>query len=214
MEAPGADASAHVRDHLRDDREARGAAEHINDVHRRVRGTDPETGLPYDALDPDLLLWVHACLVDSALRFEELTVGHLTPRERQRFHDEQKEVAEMLLLPREKIPPTPEGLRAYIEDVVAGDALVVTDAARTVARLFREIPKEAEWRPVLRAVAWWAFGTLPPRLRAAYGVRWSAAREAALRTSLTALRLMRPSIPRRWRRILPAQRAAARARRG
>src|SRR2546429_8114670 len=50
--------------------EARAAAGKINEVHARVKGVDPETGLPYDALDPQLLLWVHACLVESALLFE------------------------------------------------------------------------------------------------------------------------------------------------
>src|SRR2546429_971329 len=37
------------------------AARAVNQTHGRVRGHD------YRALDPDLLLWVHATLVDSAL---------------------------------------------------------------------------------------------------------------------------------------------------
>ena len=57
--------------------EADAAAERINEVHTRINGIDPITGLRYDALDPHLLLYVHACLVDSALLFEELTVGAL-----------------------------------------------------------------------------------------------------------------------------------------
>ncbi len=57
--------------------EADAAAAKINEVHTRINGVDPITGSPYDALDPQLLLYVHACLVDSALLFEELTVGAL-----------------------------------------------------------------------------------------------------------------------------------------
>jgi uncharacterized protein (DUF2236 family) len=152
--------------------EALRAADRINDVHRRVHGIDPVTGRRYDALDPDLLLWVHACLVDSALLFERRTVGRLTEQERQRFHEEQIAVAELLGLTRDRVPPTVAGLRAYIETVVEGEDLTVTDASRQVAELFRHPPPEADWRPVLRAVAWWAFGTLPPRLRAMYGIRW------------------------------------------
>jgi uncharacterized protein (DUF2236 family) len=190
--------------------EALAAADRINVVHRRVRGVDPVTGKSYDAMDPDLLLWVHASLVDSALLFERLTVGRLRREERDRFHREQMAGAELLGLPRERIPPTVAELRAYIDRVVAGDDLEVTDAARRVAALVRAPPREATWRPVLRAVAWWAFGTLPPRLRAMYGVRWGPARSAALRVSLAALRVGRPAIPRRFRWILPAQQAAAR----
>jgi uncharacterized protein (DUF2236 family) len=192
--------------------EARRAADRINEVHRYVHGTDPVTGRRYDAFDPDLLLWVHACLVDSALLFEEMTVGRLVQAERERFHQEQMAAAELLGLPRARIPPTVAELRGYIAEVVAGDTPLVTEASLRVADLFRHPPAEAEWRPLLRAVAWWAFGTLPPRLRRMYGVPWGPAREAWLQASLRGLRLVRPGIPRRFRWILPAQQAEARSR--
>jgi uncharacterized protein (DUF2236 family) len=191
-------------------KEARQAAEGINAVHRTVHGIDEVTGLPYDALDPDLLLWVHACLVDSALLFEELTVGRLDVAGRDRFHREQMLAAEMLGLERSRIPTTAAELRAYIEGVVRSGVLLVTDASRDVAALFHDPPKEAEWRPVLHAVSWWAFGTLPRPLRDQYGIRWSPAKEMAMRASLRMLRAFRPAIPLRYRHILPAQMAARR----
>jgi uncharacterized protein (DUF2236 family) len=194
--------------------EALRAADAINQVHRGVRGVDEVTGLPYDATDPDLLLWVHACLVDSALLFERLTVGRLTPRGRETFHREQMAAAELLGLPRERIPPTTSELRAYIDDVVAGDMLRVTSAARRVAELFKRPPPGAEWRPILRAISWWAFATLPSKLREMYGTRYGPGRRAALRASLAMLRFGRPAIPRRFRWILPAQVALRRARDG
>jgi len=185
------------------------SAERINEVHRRVKGVDPVTGKSYDALDPGLLLWVHACLVDSALLFEELTVGELDDAGRQRFHEEQMVAAELLLLPREHIPPTVGELRAYMADVVARD-LLVTDAALVVAGLFRDPPKEAEWRPILRAVSRWAFGTLPPPVRAQYGVPWSPLRAAMNAATLRFVRMVRPALPRRYRYIEPAVAALAR----
>ena len=42
--------------------ELREAARGVNAVHRGV------TGRGYDAVDPELLLWVHATLVDTALQ--------------------------------------------------------------------------------------------------------------------------------------------------
>src|SRR5436190_14184018 len=121
------------------------AAEHINAVHRSVNGVDEVTGRPYDAFDPDLLLWVHASLVDSALLFEQRTIGRLDEAGRQRFHEEQMVAAELLRLPRERIPPTVPELRRYIDRVVASDDLLVTDAASEVADLFRHPPPGAEW---------------------------------------------------------------------
>jgi uncharacterized protein (DUF2236 family) len=189
--------------------DARRAADHINRVHENVHGMDPVTGKPYSALNPDLLLWVHACLVDSALRFEQYTVGDLDEAGRQRFHEEQMLAAELLRLPRSYIPPTVAELRAYMAEVVARD-LLVTDAARAVATLLRNPPPNTPWRPVLRALSSWAFGTLPPQLREAYGVRWNALREALLRSQLAGLRVARPLLPRRVRVIEPAVRAGER----
>src|SRR3954463_1280764 len=97
--------------------EAQAAADRINDVHTRISGVDPVTGLSYDALDPELLLYVHACLVDSALLFEELTVGKLDDEGRQRFHEERMLAAEMVRIPREIVPPTVAALRAWMGDV-------------------------------------------------------------------------------------------------
>jgi uncharacterized protein (DUF2236 family) len=191
--------------------EAERAAARINAVHRNVHGVDGVTGKPYDAFDPELLLWVHACLVDSALLFERFTIGRLDDAGRQRFHEEQMVAAELLELPRERIPPTVPELRAYIDDVVASGDLLVTDAARDVATMFRRPPPGAEWRPVLKAVAWWAFGSLPGPIRTQYGVRWSPPRAAAMRVNLLAVRVLRPAIPPRFRYILPAHAAARRA---
>jgi ER-bound oxygenase mpaB/B'/Rubber oxygenase, catalytic domain len=83
----------------------------IDDVHRGIKGVDPVTGLRYDARDPELLLWVHACLVDSFVLFERLTVGRLDDADRQALHEESMVSAAQLRLPRERIPPTVPALR-------------------------------------------------------------------------------------------------------
>jgi uncharacterized protein (DUF2236 family) len=186
-------------------REAQAAATRINEIHERIHGVDDVTGRPYDALDPELLLWVHACLVQSALLFERLTVGRLDARGRQRFHEEQMLAAEMVRLPRDRIPPTVEALDAYVSDVVASGELVVTDAARSVAELFLDPPREAEWRPVLKGVARLAFGTIPDRVRTGYGVAVGRAQRAAMASAFPALRLARPLLPARFRYIAPYQ---------
>ena len=185
--------------------EADAAAARINDVHTRINGTDPVTGLPYDALDPELLLYVHGCLVDSALLFEELTVGALDDAGRQRFHEEQMRAAEMVRIPRDRIPPTIEGLRAWMRDVEGSGILQVTEAARSVADLFIHPPADAQWRPVLRGVSRLAFATLPPVLRRGYGFELGAGRRAALRATLAATKVLRPLLPPRFRYIAPYQ---------
>ena len=190
--------------------EAEEAARRINLVHQEVHGIDAVTGLAYDAMDPDLLLWVHACLVDSQLMFERFTVGQLDDAGRERFHREQMAGAELLGLDRARIPPTVAGLRAYIDGVVASGILTVSDDTRKVAQLIRRPPRDVPWRPVLRQIAWWAFATLPVPLRTEYGVKWNPMKEFRLRTSLRSLKVLRPFLPVRFREILPARRAAER----
>jgi len=55
--------------------EVRAAARQINRTHERV------SGIGYQALDPELLLWVHATLIDSALLSYRTFVGPLTTAE-------------------------------------------------------------------------------------------------------------------------------------
>jgi uncharacterized protein (DUF2236 family) len=185
--------------------ESDAAAAKINEVHERINGIDPVTGKHYDALDPELLLYVHACLVDSALLFERLTVGKLDDEGRQRFHQEQMLAAEMMLIPRDLIPPSVPALRAWLADFEDRGDLLVTEGARRVYELFLDPPEEAEWRPVLRGVSRLAFGTLPPLLREQYGVPMSAAKRAAMTATFAAIRAGRPLLPAKLRYIAPYQ---------
>jgi uncharacterized protein (DUF2236 family) len=185
--------------------EAQAAADRINDVHARISGVDPVTGLAYDALDPELLLYVHACLVDSALLFEELTVGRLDDQGRQRFHEEQMLAAEMVRIPREIVPPTVAGLRAWMRHVEDSGILQVTDSARSVADLFVHPPADAEWRPILKGVSRLAFATLPAAMREQYGFQVGTGKRAAMAATFAATRALRPLLPPKFRYIAPYQ---------
>jgi uncharacterized protein (DUF2236 family) len=185
--------------------EAQAAAGRINDVHTRISGVDPITGGSYDALDPELLLYVHACLVDSALLFEQLTVGKLDDAGRQRFHEEQMLAAEMVRIPRRIIPPTVPALRAWLADLEDRGDLLVTESARKVAELFFEPPPEAEWRPVLKGVSRLAFATLSPALREQYGFQVGPMKRAGMAATFAATRAIRPLLPPKYRYIAPYQ---------
>jgi uncharacterized protein (DUF2236 family) len=139
--------------------------------HRAVTGTSPD-GVPYRAGDPKLLLWVWATLVDTALTVYERCYGPLSTRDRERFYQEQKLLAQACGVPLDVCPATFPEFVGYFDAVVADD-LRVTDQARAVA--------VAVTGPVLR----WPLGPLaaaplrlvtagllPPTLRAGYGMAW------------------------------------------
>src|SRR5256884_1987414 len=48
-------------------RQAEALGARVREVHRPIRGVDTVTGRPYAADDPELLLWIHATLVESFL---------------------------------------------------------------------------------------------------------------------------------------------------
>ncbi len=87
------------------DREtALAAARAVNQTHGKVRGRE------YRALDPELLLWVHTTLVDSAIVTYETFVKPLTAREREDFYQESKVLGELLGIPRDRFPRTHDDL--------------------------------------------------------------------------------------------------------
>jgi uncharacterized protein (DUF2236 family) len=186
------------------------AADRINKLHHRVKGIDPYTGEAYDALDHDLLLWVHAALEVSSLYFFERTVHPLTPAERQRYHHENLLAAELMLLPANRVPATYSELERYVDRLVVSDRLQITDVATNVAEIIRTGPVPAAIKPLWSFIRFAAFGTLPEPLRRLYGVRWSPARERWLQLNLAALRRLRPLLPRRYRLIGPARWATER----
>src|SRR6056300_683531 len=84
--------------------EANESAHRINKLHEVIIGKDHVTGLTYDALDHEQLLWVHACLQISSIYFYEKTVKKLTVEEKNKYHEENSCAAEMVLVNRSLMP--------------------------------------------------------------------------------------------------------------
>jgi uncharacterized protein (DUF2236 family) len=96
---------------------ARRVAQRVRAIHERVRGVDAVTGLPYEAGDPALLLWVHAALVDSGLAAGALFGTPLADADADAYVAEMAIAAELLGVPREIIPDSADALARYIEGV-------------------------------------------------------------------------------------------------
>ena len=64
--------------------EVTGAARQINQVHGRVRGDG------YSATDPDLLLWVYATLIDSALLTYRTFVSSLNEADAEAYYQQNR----------------------------------------------------------------------------------------------------------------------------
>jgi uncharacterized protein (DUF2236 family) len=189
-----------------DREQATRAVEGVTAVHRRIRGRAPGGEL-YRAMDPELLLWVHATLVDSALVVHERFFGTLEESDRDAYVREMGRQAGLFGVPAEILPGSARAFEHYVRETVG--VLEVTDEARALAPPIVQPPVPLSLRPLARFQELVTVGLLPARLREAYGLRWTAVRARAFRASQASIRAVAPRLPeiaRRW----PHARAAAR----
>jgi len=76
--------------------------------------------------------------------------------------------AELMLLPRERVPTRYADLERYVESVITSDRLLRTDVSDNVADLIRKGPVPATLRPIWAFIRFAAFGTLHPSLQMLY----------------------------------------------
>jgi uncharacterized protein (DUF2236 family) len=174
----------------------------VRTMHSRVRGrTDRAAGrhpagTPYSADDPEFLLWILACLADSALVLHRVFVRDLDPAERERFWDDYLLVGELFGLERRHAPATYRQFRDYMRERIASRDLYVTDEARELGRRVAfDLPLPAARRAALPAINLAVTGSLPRRVRRLYGIGWTAAHEAAYQALVRSHRLSRPVVP-------------------
>jgi uncharacterized protein (DUF2236 family) len=194
------------------------ASQQLWNVHGRVRGVTSEpggsfpAGTPYDAREPDLLMWVHATLIDTSLHVYTRYVAPLTIVEQRRYYEEMKLLGEKFGIPPGHQPETFADFNEYFAEMLAGDTIGVTDALRDVvdATLRPELPFVA--RPLVEALNVATLGMLPARLREDLGLPWGPTRERLLAASRTLLRTLMPVLPRLVRDFPPARSADRRLR--
>src|SRR4051812_8397074 len=191
-------------------------------MHRQVRGKIRQpagaypAGAPYRADQPDLLMWVLFTLVDSALVVYQLYVERLSDAEQEAYWQDYRQVGRLFGLRDRDMPATIEDLRDYKREMLAGDALHVSDWARRRAReIVLEPPVPLMARPLVETVNFITIALLPDRVRREYG--FSVLPPVFLRRALVAggaeyvKRAVIPLLPERLRLVPSARRAAAAA---
>jgi uncharacterized protein (DUF2236 family) len=175
--------------------EAERAAQAVQRVHDRVRGkTDVElgrfpAGTRYSASDPELMLWVHATLVEASLGAYQRFVDALSLEAQERYYQDMAIVARLFGTPAAVIPRTLVDYRQYFAAQIAGASITVTAPARDVASVILDAPLPAPMRVIVPAHRLATAGLLPPRLRDEYGLRWNRLHELALPLAARSLRL-------------------------
>lgn len=188
----------------RRDAETEGAK--VRDVHKRVRGTLKEQlgpfppGTEYSAEDPELLMWVHATLVDTTLTVFPLYVRDLSLDEQQRYYGEMKVMAKIFGVPYSCQPKDIDDFARYMTGMLASEKICVTEPARKIAKDVLS-PKLPWGLPVRAGPAWLGVrvitaGMLPGRLREEYGLSWDPVRAGLVHASSSWVKhMLMPYLP-------------------
>ena len=172
----------------------------LDRMHSRVVGTTSD-GEPYDARDPELLLWVWATLCDTALLVYERVFPPLSVSERARYYEEWKLVAHACGVPEGTCPSTWDDFRAYVDRVIRDD-LRATPEARKVVHATMVPPLPSPLRQIAApAHQLVTAGLFPAALRTQFGVEWDARRRRRLRALFTQIRVVMAVTPRPAREL-------------
>jgi len=183
--------------------EATRAAARVRGIHRRLSGVEPESGTAYRVDDPDLLLWVHCCEVESFLSTALRCGLRLTRSERDAYYAEQVASAELVGLSPRSVPSTVDDVRQYFVDV--HPQLRVTAEARRTAGFVLWPPMPAlvqlgtPARPAWVALASAAGAMLPRWARRLYSLPGLPTTDAAATIAGLAFRTGLLVVPERLR---------------
>ena len=168
-------------------------AARVRRIHDHVRG------MGYEANDPELLCWVNATLVDTAVTVYTAVHGPLRDDELESYYQDSTHVAEVLGCPRDAQPEDWPAFRRYWADRVGH--LEVSDTARRLARSI--FAPDLPWvaGPPVSLARFVTIGSLPPRIRDGYGYRWRTSDRLALDAGTAVARRLVPLVPRTVRRL-------------
>jgi uncharacterized protein (DUF2236 family) len=179
----------------------------VQRLHERVKGTLPEAagihpaGAAYSAFDPELMLWTLAVIADSGRAMYETMVRPLSEGEREGLWQDYVRFGELFGLPASEVPASYHEFSAWWEERLSSLDLQATAHGLEMAPLVafeQPVPRAARGNIVAQNHI--IKGTLPPRVREIFDIRWSAAHERSFRAMTAAHRRARRYFPRRVRR--------------
>lgn len=193
--------------------DSQAAAARLHRVHTRVKGV-ADDGTPYEANWPELLMWVHATLVDTSLVIYENYIGTLTLDEKQRYYEEQKLLGVQYGIPYDEHPATYADFNDYFDEVVHGGTLRASDTLRDVARsTLRPMPPLAfVQRPAFEYLKLVTAALLPAWIRDELEMPWGPNRARIHDAQRAVIRRLMPVLPSLLREFPPARSAERRLR--
>lgn len=169
----------------------------VNSVHRFVR-SGADSPVRYNAFDPDLQLWVAACLYFGAVDLYERMHGAM--HDADSFYARASRFGTTLQVPEDMWPSDRAAFAGYWAATVARTA--IDPPVRTYLDdlvYLRHLPRVP--RAVARFAAWVTTGFLPPPFRDHMGFAWSARDEQRFATLIRRIGTVQRHVPTAVRRF-------------
>ncbi|WP_194818820.1 oxygenase MpaB family protein [Nocardia sp. XZ_19_385] len=166
--------------------------------HSHVNGVEPATGQPYRANQIEALLFTYLagfpCLIES---YRKYSGEILTEQDEREFWGEQHVLVELLGIPRDAVPRTPEQVYAWLDDAEQ-HTMAYTRPAQELVEFFMNPPAAPAIMGLVgttrinKIVGTAVFSTLRPGMRAVCGIpeqpRRFAVADALVRRAATLAR--------------------------
>ena len=175
----------------------------VRTMHSRVSGVldrDADrwpAGTPYDAFDPDLMLWTMAVLADSSRVAFETLVRPLRRHERESLWQDWVRFGELFGMPREVAPRSSGDFERWMADEIAGPRYVMPEALVVGRAIAHDTPvPPGPVRAGIQVTNHLVIGMLPPRVRELFDLAWSRRDEVRFRAEARAVRSSRRVVPK------------------
>ena len=176
----------------------------VNRAHAQVYST-PDSPVQYNAFDPELQLWVAACMYKGALDVYRIFIGEMDDEQADRHYREGMALGATLQVPPEMWPADHAAFDRYWDESLG--KVHIDDAVRdylypiAVARMRgRALPGRLRRLPESVALLI-TTGFLPQRFRDEMRLPWDPAKQRRFDRLMAALRTVNRVIPRFVRRF-------------
>jgi uncharacterized protein (DUF2236 family) len=175
----------------------------VNRAHAQVYST-PESPVEYHAFDPDLQLWVAACLYKGGVDFYRTFLGEMDEHDADRHYREAVVLGTTLQVPAEMWPPDRAAFDRYWQQQL--DKVHIDDTVReylypiAVGRIQAlRLPKAVRQLESLGLLI--TTGFLPQRFRDEMRFSWDAAKQRRFDRLIAVLRTVNNAMPQFVRRF-------------
>ncbi|WP_433662786.1 oxygenase MpaB family protein [Nocardia sp. CA-128927] len=186
-----------------DSRSVLKASDILVKIHSKITGTEPISGLRYDANDPEAQLWIHLTAWHSVLyTYEKFGPGKLSPEEEQQYWAECVRAAQFQTINLDDVPRSRAEMRAYyarMRPILAATEATQQHVEQLLDSASTLLPDSVLWWPVAKLTQGLfrrgTIATLPRWMRKMGGVQQSPVTDALVTVTLRALfRLVAQSV--------------------